>query len=199
MIYSVIVDVSANEVDKVFHYKGEGYQVGSRVLVNFANRVIEGFIVDEQETADCPPEKLKEIIKPLDEFPAVSKEMLQLGVFLRKEYNLRWADALRLFIPAEMRGNRVKSLSKKAAQLAVQEDLQETLNKLKPNAAKQRELVGYLFREGATLCEKLNSQFGSSALNALKEKGIVEIFEMTVRRTPYRQLEIATQNARTLT
>ena len=42
MIYSVIVDVSANEVDKVFHYKGEGYQVGSRVLVNFANRLIEG-------------------------------------------------------------------------------------------------------------------------------------------------------------
>ena len=199
MIYSVIVDVSANEVDKVFHYKGEGYQVGSRVLVNFANRLIEGFIIDEQETADVPPEKLKEIIKPLDEFPAVSKELLQLGVFLRKEYNLRWVDALRLFIPAEMRGNKVKSLSKKVAQLSAQEDLQETLNKLKPNAAKQRELVSYLFREGATLCEKLNSLFGSSALNALKEKGIVETFEMTVRRTPYRQLEIATPNARTPT
>ena len=42
MIYSVIVDVSASEVDRIFHYKGENYAVGSRVLVNFANRIVEG-------------------------------------------------------------------------------------------------------------------------------------------------------------
>lgn len=199
MIYSVIVDVSASEVDKIFHYKGEGYQVGSRVLVNFANREIEGFIVDEQQTSDCPPEKLKEIIRPLDTFPAVSEELLQLGAFMRKQYDLRWVDVLRLFIPAEMRGNRVKSLEKRVAQLATKADLDDILNSLKTNAVKQRDLVKFLYTEGATLCEKLNADFGNSALKALQEKGIVEIFEMTVSRTPYKQLALATPPKRALT
>ena len=112
MIYSVIVDVSASEVDRIFHYKGENYSVGSRVLVNFANRIVEGFIVGQQETTDYPSEKIKEIIRPLDDFTAVSQNLLQLGEYMRKQYNLRWVDVLRLFITAQMRGGRVKSLSK---------------------------------------------------------------------------------------
>ena len=32
MIYSVIVDIAASEVDRIFDYKGEGLQVGMRVL-----------------------------------------------------------------------------------------------------------------------------------------------------------------------
>ena len=69
-------------------------------------------MVDEQLTSDCPPEKLKEIISLWTIFPAVSQELLQLGAFMRSKYNLRWVDVLRLFVPAQMRGNRVKELSK---------------------------------------------------------------------------------------
>ena len=112
MIYSVIVDVSASEVDKIFDYKGEGYKVGSRVLVDFAHRKTEGYVVAEKETTDYDPTKLKEIIRPLDDFCAISVDLLQLGEFMRQSYHLRWVDVLRLFIPAEMRGNRVKVLSK---------------------------------------------------------------------------------------
>lgn len=199
MIYSVIVDVSASEVDKIFHYKGEGYRVGSRVLVNFANRLVEGFVVGEQETSDCPPDKLKEIVKPLDDFVALSPELLQLGSFMRKEYNLRWVDVLRLFIPAEMRGNRVKSLSKKAAQLSSGENLENILSSLKPNAARQRDLVTFLYAEGATLCEVLNAKFGNGALKALQDKGIVEVFEISFKRTPYKNLIAQTSEKRQLT
>lgn len=199
MIYSVIVDVSASEVDKIFHYKGEGYRIGSRVLVNFAGRNIEGFIVAESQSSDCPPEKLKEIIRSLDEFPAVSAEMLLLGDFMRKQYNLRRVDVLRLFIPAEMRSNRIKTLEKKVAQLASTEDLEKILNSLKTNAAKQRDLVKFLYTEGATFCEKLNARFGNGALRALEQKGIVEIFEISVSRTPYKQIVPKTVLRHTLT
>ncbi len=192
MIYSVIVDVAANEVDRVFHYVGENYQVGSRVLVNFANRNVEGFIIGEQETTDLPQNKLKNIIKQLDDFPAVSEDLLRLGQFMRNEYNLRWADVLRLFVPAEMRGNRVKTLSKKVAQLSVGVTLQNVLDSLKPNAVKQRDLVIFLYNNGATFCEKLNAQFGNGALKSLVDKGFVDTFEMTVRRTPYKGLDLQT-------
>ena len=46
MIDSVIVDISVSEIDRIFDYKGEGYQVGSRVLVNFGNRKTEGYIIE---------------------------------------------------------------------------------------------------------------------------------------------------------
>lgn len=199
MIYSVIVDVSAGEVDRIFHYKGENYQVGSRVLVNFANREVEGFVIGEQETTDCPPNKLKEIIRPLDDFVAVGEDLLKLGSFMRESFNLRRVDVLRLFVPAEMRKNRVKSLEKRVARLAAQANPEEILASLKPNATKQRDLVKFLYANGATLCERLNAKFGNGALKSLTDKGIVEIFSTTVNRTPYKQLALAVHPKHELT
>lgn len=188
MIYSVIVDLSANEVDRIFDYKGEGYIVGTRVLVNFGNRQTEGYIIEEKQNSDFDPSKLKEIIRPLEDFPAISSEMLSLGKYMRDEYHLRWADILRLFIPAEMRGSRVKSLFKQQVRLSVDDSLDKILDSLKPNATMQRDLVTFLYLNGATLAETLNSEFGSSALRALKQKGLVETQDIVVRRTPYKNM-----------
>ena len=183
MIYSVIVDISASEVDRIFDYKGEGYEVGQRVLVDFANRQKEGIIIGVKNKTTCPPNKLKQIIRSLDDFTAISPELLSLGEFMRQEYHLRYADVLRLFIPAEMRGNRVKSLSKKQAYLADGSDLVGILDSLKPNAVKQRDLVTFLYNNGATLTERLNAEFGNGALRALEEKGIVKTNDIFLRRS----------------
>ena len=198
MIYSVIVDLSASEVDRIFDYIGEGYAVGTRLLVNFANRTAEGFIVSEKETSDYDLNKLKPIIRALDDFPAISAELLQLGEFMRKEYHLRWADVLRLFIPAEMRKSRVKVLSKKQACLVSNDSLDVILSSLKPNATMQRDLVTFLYLNGATLTETLNAEFGNSALRALIEKGIVATHDIVIRRTPYKDLQAANAPKRTL-
>ena len=187
MIYSVIVDILASEVDRIFDYEGEGLQVGMRVLVDFANRRKEGYIVEEKLTTDCPKEKLKKIICPLDDFAAISPEMLELGRYMRNEYHLRWVDVVRLFIPAEMRMGRVKTLSKRQASLT-SDKLDEILKSLKPNAAKQRDLVSFLYNNGATFTAQLTEKFGNGALKALIDKGIVKINEITVRRTPYKDL-----------
>ena len=198
MIYSVIVDVSASEVDKIFDYKGEGYKVGSRVLVDFAHRKTEGFVVAEKETTDYDPEKLKEIIKPLDDFSAISEDLLQLGEYMRREYHLRWVDVLRLFIPAEMRGNRVKVLSKKQICLATSDNLDVILSSLKPNATLQRDLVTFLYLNGATLAETLHNEFSYATVKALLNKGIVEEHEIVIRRTPYKDLKVATPDKKEL-
>lgn len=187
MIYSVIVDIAASEVDRIFDYKGEGLQVGMRVLVNFANRKTEGYIVEEKLTTDCPEEKLKTIIAPLDDYPVISQDMLELGAFMRQAYHLRWVDVLRLFIPAEMRAGRVKTLSKRQAALTG-DNVDEILNSLKSNAIKQRALVSFLYKNGVSMCAELNAQFGNAALNSLVDKGFVRITEIAVRRTPYKDL-----------
>ena len=190
MIYSVIVDISASEVDRIFDYKGENLQVGSRVLVDFANRKTEGYIIGVKEQTTCPLNKLKDIIRPLDDFVAISPELLKLGEYMRQEYHLRWADVLRLFIPAEMRGNRVKTLNKKQAVLTGAASLDDILNSLKPNAVKQRDLVTFLYKNGATLAERLNAEFGNGALRSLTEKGIVLLNDIVLRRTPYGNIKL---------
>ena len=190
MIYSVIVDVSASEVDRIFDYKGEGYKVGSRVLVDFAHRKTEGYIVAEKETSDYDPSKIKEIICPLDEFSAISQDLLELGEYMRAEYHLRWVDVLRLFIPAEMRGNRVRVLSKKQICLKTHDSLDVIFSSLKPNATLQRDLVTFLYLNGATLAETLNKEFSYATVKALEDKGIVESHEIVIRRTPYKNLKV---------
>ena len=197
MIYSVIVDISASEVDRIFDYEGDNLQVGMRVLVDFAHRRKEGYIVEAKTTTDCPPDKLKKIICPLDDFAAISPELLELGQYMRQQYHLRWVDVLRLFIPAEMRAGRVKTLSKKQASLT-DNNLEQMLNSLKPNATKQRDLVSFLFKNGATLTSQLNDKFGNAALKVLVDKGLVQVTEIAVRRTPYKDLGAGNNTRHTL-
>ena len=80
MIYRVIVDISNSEVDRVFDYSSDyEVEVGSRVLVPFGNRTIEGFIVGTKESTDI---KTKNIIKKLDDFIAITPEMIALSDLL---------------------------------------------------------------------------------------------------------------------
>ncbi len=191
MIYSVIVDLSASEVDRIFDYKGEGYTVGARVLVDFRGRLTEGYIIAQKDTSDFDADKIKPIVKPLDDFTAISEDLLDLGRYMREQYHLRWADVLRLFIPAEMRGNRVRLLSKQQAYLTTDDSLDVILASLKPNATAQRDLVAFLYLNGPALSETLNAEFGNSALRALRQKGLVDFREVVIRRTPYKNIQSA--------
>ena len=196
MIYSVIVDVSNSNVDKIFDYKSDlDYQLGQRVEVDFAHRTTEGFIVAKKSQTDYPIEKIKEIICAKDDFSAISTEMLALAEFMQSKYHLRFIDVLRLFVPAEMRGNRVTSLTKKQASINHESalSLDEMLASLKANAQKQRQLLEFLSQNGATLCETLNAQFGNSAVNALHNKGYLRFDMVTVQRTPYKNLANSTR------
>ena len=113
MIAEVIVDISNSEVDKIFDYQcDDSLKEGYRVLVPFGKREVEGYVVAIKEATDCPTEKLKSIIRMLDAEPVIIEEALQLMRFMKKRYHLRTVDALRLFLPAELRGGKVKELVK---------------------------------------------------------------------------------------
>ena len=53
-------------------------QIGDRVLVNFGNRKIEGFVINLKNTSDYDKSKLKDIISKLDSQPLLSENMLRL-------------------------------------------------------------------------------------------------------------------------
>lgn len=179
MIYRVIVDISNSEVDRVFDYSSDyEVEVGSRVLVPFGNRAIEGFIVGTKESTDI---KTKNIIKKLDDFIAITPEMIALSDFLNKTNNLRLADCLRLCIPSKLRGGQVKDLIKNLIKLDVDRELALTL--IKKNAPKQKALIQNISDDGEYE-SVLNSSFGSAAVKALLEKGILHKDSVVVRRMP---------------
>lgn len=187
MIAEVIVDINHSNVDKIFEYLNpESIPTGSRVFVPFGRQNIEGYIIGNKEKPDYDINKLKSITKSLDEMPVISPEMLELMNFMTSRYNITKVDALRLFIPAQMRGGRIKALHKNFVRIKDGLSNSDIFDLINPRAKNQIELAEYLINlEDETETSYINNNFSPSALKALELKGIVEINSRLVNRTPY--------------
>ena len=190
MFAEVIVDISNSEVDRIFDYSvgSSGAQVGSRVKVPFGNRTIEGYVIDLKETSDLDSAKIKEITETIDPEPVIGEEMLSLMRFMADKYNLRLVDVLRLFIPSQMRGGRVKELTKQYARLNPEYDNIPTEEFIRPSAKSQTEIYEHLKAVGKDSTTEINKNFSAAALRNLTMRGIVLIENAEVLRTPYKSL-----------
>ena len=185
MIAEVIVDISTSEIDKIFDYIAPpelGLQVGDRVKVPFGRQHTEGFIVRMKEKADTT-HPLKPVSAKLDKFTAVLPEMIELMWKMSRENNLRLVDVLRLFIPAMMRGGRVKEITRHFVTLKEGVTFEKAISSLKQNAVNQRAVLSVL-AGGGEWAAILGEQYGFSAIAALAEKGLVTVSEVTKRRKP---------------
>lgn len=180
IIYEVIVDISTSEVDKIFDYSAAfPVPVGARVLVPFGRYSTEGFVVGTKEKST---RETKDIIEILDDFAAITPEMIQLAEEMRRS-GLRYIDCLRLFVPSKLRGGRVKPLIKYVLHLSGELPFEEMLTSLRAGADKQRGLL-FRLRESAGYETELNAEFGRSAVKSLLEKGYLKREEVTLGRTP---------------
>lgn len=191
MIASVIVDINHSEVDKVFEYsftQADGVCVGSRVLVPFGRKPIEGIVINVAETSVFPLEKIKPIITVLEQTPALTSETLALMNFVAERCFVTKASALRLFLPSEMRRGKIKELFVTYYNISENLDVPYLLSTLNKSAKKQREVLEYLSsvkkETSAILCEK----FGRSAVNALFEKGYISKQQEQQKREPYKNI-----------
>jgi primosomal protein N' (replication factor Y) len=187
-IAEVIVDIANSAVDKIYdYYLPDGFTVGQRVLVPFGPREIEGYIINIKEDTDYDKSKLKTVVKPLEAFPVISAEMLALVAFMRRKYNLLYVDCINAFLPAEMRGGRVKELVRLHAKYVFDGD---DLARAVGRSAAQLELAEYMRSNGREVpLAELNKNFGVSAVKGLINKGILSAFEKPVYRAPYKQIE----------
>ena len=185
MIAEVIVDISTSEIDKIFDYilpPELHLQVGDRVKVPFGRQQTEGFIVNIKEAPDTS-HPLKAVTAKLDEFTPILPEMLELMKRMSRENNLRLVDVLRLFIPAMMRGGRVREIKRHFVTLAEGVTFEKGIESLKSNAVNQRAILSVL-AGGGEWAAVLGEEYGFSAISALAEKGLVKVTEVTKRRRP---------------
>lgn len=191
MICKVIVDISNGEVDRIFDYVvPDGLEInkGDRVLVPFGNKKLEGFCIDKAEKSDYDSQKLKPVISKLDDFSCISEEMLALMRFMKEKFYLRYIDCLRLFIPGQMRGGKVKELKRIYIELAEGLTDEERKSMIPKRALRQLELVEKL-KEGGEYLSVVTEEFGAATVKALVDKGIVNKTDKPVYRKPYDTLE----------
>ncbi|MEG1613556.1 MAG: primosomal protein N' [Clostridia bacterium] len=184
MYAEVIVDIALSETDKVFDYLALADTVlGQRVSVPFGSMTKEGFVIGLKDSPSCEPSKVKPIISKLDDFTAITEEMLALMRHFSIENNLRYVDLLRLFIPSRLRGGNIHTIIQEYCRLADGMTDVEILDMISDRAVQQRACISYLFDKYEPRCE-LNKMFGSSAVKSLVEKGFIDVSEEEKRREP---------------
>lgn len=187
MIAEIIVDVLSSNVDRVYDYKvpeNFSLQVGVRVVIPFGKRIVEGFVIKIKEFSNLPDEKLKSILKKIDDSPLILPEFIELMHFMVRRYNIKLVDALRLFIPTELRTGKIKPLKKILCILNKNINLEEYASTLRKNSFKQQALLQYLKEKKREFQPVLNKNFSASAVNKFKKDGIISTDEIEELRKP---------------
>ena len=181
MFAKIIIDQDAKALDKVFEYKipeGMSVEVGERVLVPFGGRTLQGFIVALSETCEYDESKLKPVSSKIEDFAVIKKEMISLMFFMAEKLHLKLASILRLFLPSEMRTDKVKELLAKTVTLS--EDF------LMPSsrAVKQLEIVDFLKEHGEQRLSEMSEMFSYSVIATMVKNGILKMQTQQVLRSP---------------
>ncbi len=196
----IIVDVLNQDVDRIFTYSipdDLNYIVaGYRVLVPFGRQGnIEGIVIGLTDETDVPANKIKAIFSCLDEYPVITEEQLFIASFIKKQYHTTMADALRLFIPSELRSGRVKTKYIQMVRLsASSEQTNVVFGALRPGTKAHR-IISVLSEYGNIEKSRLNHIVGNcyEPLKKLISEGIVSVYNEEAKRSPY--LDIAPDRA----
>lgn len=189
MIARVIVDISNSEIDKIFDYEipsNLNVCKGSRVLVPFGTKRIEGFCIDIVDKSDVPT--LKSVEGVLDEFVCISEEMLELMEYMKRKFYIRYVDSLRLFIPSKLRGGRIKELTRIFVTLNPMFTFEELADAL-PKRAKSQLAVLERLKNGGEFLSVLNTEYSVSAINSLVSKGLLIKTSEQVERKPMQSVK----------
>ena len=190
MYAQVIVDIASEIVDRVFTYRvPEGMNIvrGMRVSVPFGPRSAEGYVLGLSDTAQLDESRIKAIRQPLEDYPALLPPLIDLAQEIARDTHCPLAEALRLMLPAQMRGGRVKIKTETAARLLIAgDDLQAALTGCK-NARKRRLLLEMLSDGQPHAVAELKQlvKDARTGLNDLCQRGYAELIEQEILRSPY--------------
>ena len=184
MILEVIVNISNSDVDRTFDYIGDDVPIGSRVAVEFGKKRLVGFVIGKKDKSDFSDLKKAQYLDS-----PISPEQLGLMNYMRKTYNLRYIDVLRLFVPQQLRDEKDPEYTRKfltADDTRPLADLKEIVGK---RAEKQQQALDYIAANGGQFLSFLNAKFGVSAINGLREKNAVVESDVHERSTPLKTLQ----------
>ena len=189
MYCRVIVDIVHENVAKPFPYlipEGMKLCAGQRVSVPFGAREKEGIVAGLTETCDVPPEKIRSVIRPLEDYAAITPELMALAEEMALQAHCPMAETLRLMLPAQMRGGRIRAKTIRMVKLAVSaEEAHAAAEKAKPGS-KRAMLLDLLGNGKPVSTQMLAAQVKDpgDALKKLEGEGIIAVYSEETLRTP---------------
>ncbi|MEA4899440.1 primosomal protein N' [Bacillota bacterium Meth-B3] len=187
----VVIDLSVSEVDRPYTYsvpEGMRLSPGQRVLAPFGGRRLEGFVVDLLGEPDVDTARVKPIVRALEDYPLILPELMELAAWMRERYRCTLAAALRLMIPAQLRGERVAEKTRNAARLLVAGEALDEARRARARAPRQLAVME-LLEGGPQYVAYLNTRVDGAhrVVRALESAGLVEVTTVTERRNPFSQ------------
>lgn len=197
MFAKIIVDIANANVDRLFTYSvpsGLDVRPGHRVLVPFGrgSRPTEGFVLQIIPETDTDFE-VKPVIKTLEPYTVLLEEQLRLAEWIKKAYHCTLCEALRLMLPAQLRGSRIKEKTVRTVTLAQGLDPAAARNALlkkdgSPRSPRQLEVLELLIKTGQPVSTAELAAFipgASAAVSALEQKGIITEQGFVTFRSPF--------------
>ena len=170
MVVGVLVDRTNLSVNKVYHYNynlDKKISIGSRVLVDFNNKLSEALIVSFPKETEL--KKLKEVIEVIDEESILTLELLKLGRFMEKKYFTSLMSCYQTMLPKPFKlGTQEKLQDKKITYYFLdKENVKLTV--------KQQEIVDYLKNKKLDRLENFSKAIIKALVNknVLKEKKVL--------------------------
>ncbi len=207
MFCQVIVDIAADEVDRVFTYRiPEGMTLcpGMRVHIPFGRqRRMEGVVVELTEGCDLPPERVKDVTDTLEDYPAILSHMLTLAKQIKETSFCTLSQALRLMIPAQMRGERISAKTREYAVLTVDPAVRAQVLASQKKAPKRAQIFELLMNAdgGEMACDEIREKLGDCRpmITALEKMGFIRLEKREIYRRAYGAMERLAASDPTLT
>ncbi len=189
MYCRVIVDIVHENVAKPFTYRipdGMILQEGQRVAVPFGAREKEGIVTGLTDECDVPEEKLRSVIRTLEDYAAVPPELMALAKEMAEQAHCPVAETLRLMLPAQMRGGRIRVKTVRTARLVVgREEAEEAIRTDRRSGKRSRLLEMLLSGEAIPVPQLAESvRDPGDALKKLEKDGLIRLEEEETLRTP---------------
>jgi len=194
MYVKIIIDITHEKLDKVFEYSIpshlEGvFQIGEQVIVPFGrgNKETKGYIVGFEEKPEYPAEKIKPVLRKVQDERAIESKLVELAAWMKEHYGGTMIQALRTVLPIREKGKPLKR--RRVCLVLSEEEGREKLDFYlrKNQKARARLLAGLLEQpeqEYELLTKKLN--VSPSVIRALEEQKVLKIEEEDMFRNPVR-------------
>lgn len=189
MYCRVIVDIVHENVAKPFTYlvpEDMTLAEGQRVSVPFGPREKEGIVTELTEECDVPESKIKAVIRPLEDYAAVPRELMELAREMAVKAHCPMAETLRLMLPAQMRGGRVRVKTVRTARLTVSAETAEDIILADKRNGKKSRLLRLLLSGGEIPVPELASAVKDpgETLRKLEKDGLISLSEAETLRKP---------------
>ncbi len=186
MIIGVLIEITNKSVDKFFDYKVpvnliSKINIGKRVKVPFASRILVGFILEIKKNSSF--DNLKEIIDVIDDEVILNAELLSLGKYLHDKTLASLISCYQVMLPKGYKASIKNKINIKYKKVYYLNDY----DSCKLNS-RQKEILN-LFKDKEKLTEDDLEDISKARLNTLVKNNILRVEFEEVYRFAYDNVE----------